>query len=188
MLITQMAASIVLLISITGIYKQLKYISDFDLGINTKNVVVINQANKIGNHYEAFRNELIKSPLIEDVARSNQNPFSGITTGSFIPVDMQDQTPYPFPYFQTDANYQGVFKYKVVEGRWFSKNLASDKDAIILNEAAVRKMGFTEPLGKEFYNLSKTKKLKVVGVVNDFNFQSLHHKVQPLVFYYLGER
>jgi putative ABC transport system permease protein len=42
-------------------------------------------------------------------------------------------------------------------------------------------------LGKEFYNLSKTKKLKVVGVVNDFNFQSLHHKVQPLVFNYLGE-
>ena len=187
MLITQMAASIVLLISITGIFKQLKYISDFDLGIDTKNVVVINQAYKVGNHYEAFRNELIKSPLIEDVARSNQNPFSGITTGSFIPVDMLDQTPYPFPYFQTDANSQGVFKYKVVEGRWFSKSLASDKEAIILNKAAVRKMGFTEPLGKEFYNLSKTKKLKVVGVVNDFNFQSLHHKVQPLVFYYLGE-
>ncbi|MCF8358104.1 MAG: ABC transporter permease [Prolixibacteraceae bacterium] len=187
MLITQMAASIVLLISITGIFKQLKYISDFDLGIDTKNVVVINQANKVGNHYEAFRNELIKSPLIDDVARSNQNPFSGITTGSFIPVDVQDQTPYPFPYFQIDANYQSVFKHKVIEGRWFSKNLASDKDAIVLNEAAVRKMGFNEPLGKEFYNLSKTKKLKVVGVVKDFNFQSLHHKVQPLVFYYLGE-
>ncbi len=187
MIITQLAAAIVLIIMITGIYKQLKYISAFNLGLDTKNVVVIKQAYKIRSHYEAFKNELIKSPLIQDVARSNQIPFSGNTTGSFIPVDAQDQTPYPFPYYQTDVDYQGVFNFQIIEGRWYSDKFSSDKDAILLNEEAVRKMGFFEPLGKEFYNLSKTKKLKVIGVVKNFNFQSLHHKVQPLVFYYLGQ-
>jgi putative ABC transport system permease protein len=182
MLITQMAASIILLISITGIYKQLKYISVFDLSIDTKNVVIINQAYKIRNHYDAFKNELKKSPLIQEVACSNSYPFNGMNTGSYIPVDLPDETPYPFPYFQTDVGFQGVFNYKMVEGRWFSEEIASDENAVILNQAAVKEMGFQNPIGKEFYNnLSKTQKVKVIGVVNNFNFRSLHHKVEPLL-------
>ncbi len=187
MLITQLAASIVLFISISVIYKQMKYISEFDLGIDTQNVVVINQAYKIRNQFDAFKNELKKSPFIQEVSRSNSIPFSGINTGSFIPGDAPDQTPYPFPYFQTDISFQDIFKYEMKEGRWFSEDLASEADAIVMNEAAVQKMGFTEPLGKEFYNLAKTKKLKVIGVVKDFNFQSLHHKIQPLVLVFLNK-
>jgi putative ABC transport system permease protein len=182
MLITQMAASIILLISITGIYKQLKYISSFDPGIDTKNVVIINQAYKIRDHYDAFKDELKKSSLIKEVACSNSYPFNGMNTGSYIPVGSPDEIPYPFPYFQTDIGFQGVFNYKMVEGRWFSKEISSDENAVILNQAAVKKMGFQSPLGKEFYNdLSKTQKVKVIGVVNDFNFRSLHHKVEPLL-------
>jgi putative ABC transport system permease protein len=183
MLITQMAASIVLIISISGIYKQLKYISAFDLGIDTENVVVINQAYKIRNHYGAFKNELRKSPLIKEVACSNSYPFNGMNTGSYIPVDSPDDTPYPFPYFRTDIGFQKVFSFKMVDGRWFSQEIASDENAVILNQAAVKKMGFQNPIGKEFYNdLSKTQKVKVIGVVNDFNFRSLHHEVEPLLF------
>jgi putative ABC transport system permease protein len=182
MLITQITTSIILIISITGIYKQLKFISAFNLGINTENVVIINQAYKIKDHYDAFRNELKKSSLIQEVACSNSYPFNGMNTGSYIPVDSPDQTPYPFPYFQTDNGFQGVFNYKMAEGRWFSDELATDKDAIILNQTAVKEMGFKNPIGKEFYSdLSKARKVKVIGVVNDFNFRSLHHKVEPLL-------
>jgi putative ABC transport system permease protein len=182
MLITQIATSIILIISITGIYKQLKFISAFNLGINTENVVIINQAYKIRDHYDALRNELKKSSLIQEVACSNSYPFNGLTTGSYIPVDSPDQTPYPFPYFQTDIGFQGVFNYKMADGRWFSDEMGNDKDAIILNQTAVKEMGFTNPIGKEFYSdLSKTRKVKVIGVVNDFNFRSLHHKVEPLL-------
>ncbi|WP_291857741.1 ABC transporter permease [Marinilabilia sp.] len=183
MLITQMAASIILLICIAGIYKQLKYISAFDLGIDTENVVVINQAYKIRNHYDAFKNELRKSPLIKEVACSNSYPFNEMNTGSYIPVDSPDDTPYPFPYFLTDIGFQEVFNSKMVEGRWFSEEIASDENAVILNQAAVKKMGFQNPIGKEFYNdLSKTQKVKVIGVVEDFNFRSLHHEIEPLLF------
>jgi putative ABC transport system permease protein len=182
MLITQIATSIVLIISITGIYKQLKFISAFNPGINTKNVVIINQAYKIRDHYDAFRNELKKSPLIHEVACSNSYPFNSMTTGSYIPVDSPDQTPYPFPYFRTATGFRGVFNFKMDKGRWFSDEMASDKDAIILNQTAVREMGFKDPIGKEFYSdLSKTRKVKVIGVVSDFNFRSLHHKIEPLL-------
>ena len=149
--------------------------------------MVINQAYKVGNHYDALRNELLKLSVVENVSHSNQIPFSGITTGSFIPVGTEDQTPYPFPYFQVDENYQDVLKYQIAEGRWFSTNLTSDENAVLINKAAAQKMGYKNPLGKEFYNLSKTKKMTIIGVVKDFNYQSLHHKVEPLVFCNLGD-
>ena len=181
-LITQMAASIILLISIISIYKQLRYISRFNLGIDTQNVVIINQAYKIREHYSAFKTELKKSPLIQDVSCSNSFPFSGITTGSYILVDSPNQTPYPFPYFNSDIGFKDVFKCKMIKGRWFSDDMPSDKNAVILNKAAVKKMGMKAPIGEELYDdLSRTEKVKVIGVVDDFNFRSLHYKVEPLI-------
>jgi putative ABC transport system permease protein len=188
MLIAQMAASITLIISITTIYKQMKYISGFNLGIDTKNVVVINQAYKIRKHYDTFKEELSKSPLIREVSCSNSYPFNGMSTSSYFRANSPDQTPYPFPYFSSDLGFQGVFDCKMIEGRWFSNELASDKDAIIINEAAVKEMGLKNPVGEEFYKgLSRTEKVKVIGVVADFNFRSLHHKIEPLLLCPLAE-
>ena len=182
MLISQMAASIILLISITGIYKQLNYIANYDLGIDPQNVVIINQAYKVMDHYDALKDELEKSPLIKGVAFSNSYPFNSMNVGSYIPVDSPDQIPYPFPYFQADVGFQGVFGYKIVEGRWFSNEYGTDQNVVILNQAAVKEMGFSDPIGEEFYKgLSREEKVTVIGVVNDFNFRSLHHKVEPLL-------
>jgi len=188
MLIAQMAVSIILIISITGIYRQIEFISNFNLGIDTQNTVIINQAYKIRGQFDAFKSELKKSPLIKEVSRSNSYPFNWMSTESYIRANSSDQTPYPFPYFSTDIDFQGVFSYKMIKGRWFSRELASDKNAIVLNEAAVREMGLEDPIGEEFYkSLSRSEKFKVIGVVDDFNFRSLHHKVEPLLFYPLSD-
>jgi putative ABC transport system permease protein len=188
MLVTQMAASIILLVCIIGIYKQLKYISDYQSGINIKNIVVINQGYKIKQHYNAFKSELKKSPIIEEVSCSNSYPFNYMSNESYTHANSPDQTPYPFQYFRTDIGFQRVFNYEMKEGRWFSDELSSDKNTIILNEAAVRVMGLENPVGEIFYKtLSQKEKFEVIGVVDNFNFRSLHHSVEPLILYPLSE-
>ncbi len=188
MLIAQMAASIILIACITTIYKQTTYISEFNLGIDTKNVVIINQAYKIRKHYAMFKEELYKSPIIKEISCSNSYPFNGMSTSSYFHANSPDQTPYPFPFFRSDIGFQGVYNFKMIEGRWFSNELASDKDAIIINEAAVKEMGLKNPVGEEFYKgLSRAEKVKVIGVISDFNFRSLHHKIEPLLLCPLGE-
>jgi putative ABC transport system permease protein len=181
-IISQMAASIVLIICIISIFKQLNYITSRDSGIETKNIVIINNGNSIGDHFTSLKTELKKSPLVDEVSRSNSYPFNWMSTNSYTRANSEDQTPYPFQYFRVDTGFQKVFRFKQINGRWFSGNYSYNSNAIILNEAAVKAMSLTHPLDEEFFEtIIPAKKYKVIGVVNNFNFQSLHHTVAPLL-------
>ncbi|HEY4788327.1 MAG TPA: ABC transporter permease [Bacteroidales bacterium] len=182
MLVFQMAASIILLVCITSIFKQIKYISAYDIGINTENIVVVNHGNRIQNHYTAFKNELKNSPLVKEVSCSNSYPFNWMSTSSYTRAGSEDLVPYPFQYFRTDLGFQEVFDFEMTKGRWFSEEYSDDKNAIILNEEAVKVMRLKNPVGEEFYKTdSPSEKYHVIGVVNNFNFRSLHHIVEPLL-------
>jgi len=186
MIVAQMASSIVLIICIAGIFKQLKYLSGYDIGMNTDNVVIIENGNKIGDHSAALKNELKKSLLIKGVTCSNSYPFNWMSANSFTHANSEDKTPYPFQYFRVDTDFQKVFNFKLVKGRWFSEKYHDDKNAIIFNEAAVKVMGMKDPINEEFYEtISPASRYHVIGVVNNFNFQSLHHNVGPLILYLL---
>ncbi len=181
--ISQMASSIILIVCIIVILKQLKYISAYDTGLDTHNIVIVKNGNKIRDHYTAFKNELKKSSLISAVSCSNSYPFNSMSTSSLIHANSPDQTPYPFQYFRVDSDFQKVFNFKQLDGRWFSGQSFDDRTAILFNEAAVKLMGLTDPVNEEFYEfVSPANKYHVIGVVNNFNFRSLHHSVEPLLF------
>jgi putative ABC transport system permease protein len=182
MIISQMTSSIILLICIIGIYRQLYYISTFKTGIETEDIVIINNGNKIHEHYSVFKNELKKLSLVKEVSGSNSYPFNWMSTDSYTHSNSQDQTPYPFQYFSVDTSFKKVFNIKLKEGRWFSDKYFDDKKAIILNEAAVKVMGLTNPIGEEFHEtLYPSEKFQLIGVVDNFNFRSLHHTLEPLL-------
>jgi len=184
-LITQLAASIILLISILSIYKQLHFLSDHDPEISTENVVVLNQGYKVRDHYDAFKAELKQSPLVKEVCRSNSFPFNWMSTSSYTRVDT-NTNPYPFLYFRTDIGFKEVFDIKMKEGSWFSEQKKSDEQAFIFNEAAVRALGLEHPTDERFFRTDKpSEKYHVIGVVDNFNFQSLHHKIKPLMIGFL---
>jgi putative ABC transport system permease protein len=188
MLIFQMAASVILLICISFLYKQLNYIANYPLGINPKNIVVISHASKIRDNYAAFKNELKKSPLIKEVACSNSYPFLWANTESYIHANSHDLTPYPFLYYRVDPGFEKVFDIKTAEGKWFSDESAMDKNGLILNEAAVKILEMKNPVGEELYKTeSPSERYKVIGTVNNFNFQSLHHTIAPLLLCSLKE-
>lgn len=181
-LVFQIAASIILLVCIIGIFKQVKFLSEYKLGLNAENVMIINRSNGVRDQYDAFKDELKKSPQIREVSCSNSYPFNWMSTSSFTLVNSQDKYPYPFQYFRTDIGFQDVFSFKVMQGRWFSSAFGSDKNAIILNEAAVKSMRLKDPLGSVLYRTDiPSEKYQVIGVVDDFNFKTLHHLVEPLL-------
>ncbi len=181
-LVFQIAASIILLVCIIGIFKQLKFLSEYNIGLNAENVMIINRANKVHDQYDAFKNELKKSPQIKEVSCSNTYPFNWLSTSSFTLINAQDKYPYPIYYFRADIGFQDVLDFKMIEGRWFSSTYSNDKNAVILNKAAVKSMGLKDPLGTELYRTDiPSEKYQVIGVVDDFNFKTLHHLVEPLL-------
>ena len=182
MLVSQMAASIILMVGVISIFKQIRFISAYNLGMDTENIVVINHGHRIRDHYGAFKTELKKSPLVEAVSCSNSYPFNWMSFSSYTHADAQDQTPFPFQYFRADSGFKRLFDIKITEGRWFSEEISSDENAIVLNEAAVRKFNLNHPIGETFYRTdAPSEKYQVIGVVKDFNFRSLHHQVEPLL-------
>jgi putative ABC transport system permease protein len=188
MIVSQLASSIILIICLTGIFKQLNYLSDYDTGLNTSNVVIIENGNKIGNNYTTFQEELIKSSLIKGISCSNSYPFNAMSSNSFTHANSSDKTPYPFQYFRVDTGFQNVFDFKLTEGRWFSGYYSGDKNAIIFNKAAVKVMGMKNPVNEEFYEtIDPDQRYHVIGVSDNFNFRSLHHKVEPLLLCFLNE-
>jgi putative ABC transport system permease protein len=154
------------------IYQQLQYIKNKDLGFNKSNIIVINSPKSV---YEPFKNEILKNPNIINVSGGQCVPpeksFSRWNGKNFIRVD--------YKYFET----LGI---EMAAGRAFSKNFSTDaKESIILNETAAKEFESKLPLGEE---VEIEGKRKIIGIVKDFHFCSLHEKIEPLYFIIDPER
>ena len=184
LVIFQFSISIILICSTIIIYKQLQLIKEKDIGFNKKNILVINKGNHIEDSYEAFKQELLKNPIIQDVSFSNSLPgklFSG------FPVNVEginSNKSYVPRMITVDYDFARTYNLSMAEGRFFSEDYPSDSFAIVINEAARKEMEIESPatskkLITNFNNIRT--EWPIVGVVKDFNFRSLHQKVGALV-------
>ncbi len=178
----QFVITIGLLIATFVVYSQISFIRDKDLGYNPKNTLVIDRTYIMPSaQHQSFADELRNLPGIEAVARSNSLPATII--GNTImrkegapPDDMQT-----YNFFHASYDLDKALDLRLVEGRYFDRNYASDSSAIVINQAAAHGFGFDgSPLGqKVFVNLNDER--TVVGVVEDFHYESLHQRISPLV-------
>ena len=184
LVVFQFALSIILLIGTMLLAKQVEYLRGKDLGFDAEHVVAIpTQSDEGVVLLERFRQALASHEAVVHVT-GGSTPMSD--WWSRAGVEIEDQR---FQTFHIRADYQFLetFDIALVAGRDFSTALATDAtDAVLINEAFVRKMGWDEPLGKSFDFLGQP--VTVAGVVRDFHFISLHHAVGPLVLHLHPER
>lgn len=188
----QFAISIVLIISLIIIVKQVNYLKTKDLGYNKENVLQISANSYIRDHYDQIRADLLNNPLILDVTFTNTRLSSSMWRNSIDFEDKPAGTRWEMPYMAVDYNFFDFYNIPIVKGRDFSPDLALDKQgtAFIVNESLAKKLGYDDPVGKKFRN-GETHWGEIVGVVRDFNFSSLHDAIEPILFYpsriYLNE-
>ena len=174
--IFQFTISIILLIATLTIIKQRQFIQTKNLGFDTEQIFWFDLSPSMESKKETLRNMLMTNPAIKDVAytRFNEadanNGWGGEYEGREIKI-------HPF---WVDAHYINLMGLKVVDGRDFSDEFVADPNqSIILNEAAVRQFDMNSPIGKQVFGRT------VIGIVEDFNYQSFHHKIEPLGLIYL---
>ncbi len=186
-IVIQFSVSIILLIGTITVYRQLNYTTNKSLGFE-KDLILYMSLNGIWyqdtdgtwkSRTETLQQELLKNPNILQTARS-----SGVPTNigwSNMPVwEGQVEGDNPFFYrLKADADFLDLYNIKFIEGRNFSAEMRGESgNAYVLNEAAVKRLAFKNPVGSQF---GFDKKLgTVVGVVNDFHFESLHNPITPL--------
>ncbi len=182
LVVVQFIITIGLLISTFVVYNQISFIQTKDLGYNPKNILVINRPYAISQeNRESFLNELRMLPNVESVSRANSLPTTII--GNTVmqkkgaPSDDMQSLNFFFAYHDFDK----VMQFKMAKGRYFSEDFASDSSAMVINEAAVKAFGFDgDPVG-QLVMMNLTDERTVVGVIEDFNYESLHQKISPLV-------
>ena len=188
LVVFQFATSIVLIIGTIVVFRQLHYIQTRDLGFNKEQVLVINGADALGNNADAFKKEVtelsgVKAGTLSaylPVSKSARNVYN-ISKG---PVEASS-TSFNIETWAIDDGYVPTIGIKLLKGRNFSPNFKTDSFGVIINETAAGILGYADPVGKNiyiFYNTGVPTAYHIVGLVKNFNFETLHHQVRPLMF------
>lgn len=189
LVIFQFTVSTTLIICTIVVYKQLVYSQTKDLGLDKQNVVIINNAERLNISEESLRQELLKMPQVLNASISTGIPSGGSFGDFYTPeVDPNNiskaQNTIALSSYMVDDAFIPTMGMKVQSGRAFSKSFA-DSASVILNQEAVKQMGWKQPLGKTIlYPGNGNQKFTVVGVVKDFNSESLRSQVTPFGFFY----
>jgi putative ABC transport system permease protein len=191
LVVFQFAISIVLIIGTIVIYKQIMYIQNKNLGYNRDQVLILENTDPLGTQAKAFENELLKVPGVQSATMTGFLPTSTWRNDSpiFGDASLDQKTAVSSQIWTVDENYIPTLGMQMIKGRNFSKQFLTDSSAIIVNESAARLLGFADPINKPIYFLTdfKTKAVAtyhIIGIVKDFNYNSLRESVTPLTLFY----
>lgn len=188
LVIAQFAISICLMIATFVTFEQLNYLNKRDLGYNKDQVITMPYYNEISEGYDAFYNELTKSAAIREVGCSSRVPTGRLLDSYGDPKAMKGDSlvsiKFDLKTVAIDADFFDAYDIEMAAGRNFSKDIPSDDSlAYIINEAAARQLGWTnleQAVGTDF--MFNEHKGKLVGIVKDFHFESLHQQIVPILF------
>jgi putative ABC transport system permease protein len=181
----QFAISIILIICTAVVFDQMKYMQRKSLGFDKEHVVTLPYASELDNKYDAFRTEILLNSNIKNVGRSSRIPTGRLLDAMgarMMAGDSMAPVNADIKFVSADENFISTYGVKVVAGRGFSRDFGLDTSSFLINEAAARVLGFKsneDAIGKRFGYGSRNGKL--VGVFNDFHFESMHQKIVPLV-------
>ncbi|MBT1704013.1 ABC transporter permease [Chryseosolibacter indicus] len=180
LVVFQFALSIFLIIFTLVVYQQIQYMQEKNMGIDKSNVLILQNTGRLGVNKEAFRNALAQQSGVTKLSYTN-NTFPGVNSTTVFKEAGSEQDHIMGIYY-ADYDHMDVMKFEMKEGRYFSKEFPSDSMGIILNEAAAKEFGYQNPVGEEilYKDNGTTERLKVVGVVKNFNFESFKSQVRPL--------
>ncbi|NIR50307.1 FtsX-like permease family protein, partial [candidate division KSB1 bacterium] len=190
LVVVQFTISIGLIINASIIQKQLNYIKNKNLGFKKEQIVVVPVHDEIiQQNWSTIKNTLQANPNILGATATSTIP--GIERDIDFPIKaegMSDEFQWNMQTMLVDHDFIETLGMEIIEGRDFAKTFTTDtSDAFILNEAALSKIGWdpSSAIGKKLemhgVDQGRIKKGKVIGVVKDFHFRSLHHKIEPLL-------
>jgi putative ABC transport system permease protein len=177
--IFQNVLSICLIIASIVIFKQTKLLQNKELGYNSSNLLVVNNALPVNDKLEVFKQTLAKNPNIQDISVSDYIPSREVS--NYYTLHFQnDQAKYDFSLsgFSTDEQFLKTYQIAVSEGKFFGPISESGSECV-MNYAAINQFGIKDPIGKVVW--WGDKEYRISGIIPDFNYESLRNGVRPLI-------
>jgi len=176
LVVLQFSISTILVIGTIIIFQQLQFAQNRDVGFNKENLLVIDNAKKLGNALAPFEQSLRQQPGVINISRAYNEPGSPDASAIRSIYSAYIQEPVTVNRFLGDFEYPSTVDLRLVDGRFFDSSIASDSSAVIINETAARELLLENPIGEVL-----NKKFTVIGVIKDFNFESVRKPVTPTI-------
>ena len=181
LVVVQFAVSILLIIGTMVMYRQIYYMLHKEVGFNKGNLIVINRAEALGTKMKAFKESVKNIPGVVNIGSSTAVPGRNNNNNGYT-IEGRKGDSFLMTTSWVDYNYLETMGMTLKEGHFFNESFSSDKDGIVINEAAVKnfniddisKVRFMEPKDS-----GKMNYLPIIGVVKNFNFESLRNPIQP---------
>ena len=180
LVVFQFTTSIVLIVSTVVIYSQMQFILNTKVGFEKDQVVLVEGANTLGANVRNFKTELLKLSQVKSVSVSDYLPVDGTKRNGntfWNEGKIKVESGVDTQFWIVDDSYLQTMGMKIVSGRNFSFKMPSDSQAVIINRTMANKLNLKDPIGKRITN---GKAFVVVGVVEDFNFESMRSNIDPV--------
>lgn len=187
LVVSQFTISVALIVCMGVVYNQLGFMQSKDLGFDKENIVTLPVSNQITTNFRNVRQQLLQHPGIVNVSEASRVPSGRLLDSQDGKAEVNGELKTindRIADIHVSHNFMETFGIELTAGRDFNYSLASDStEAFILNESAVEAIGWQSPeqaIDKQFQYGGR--RGRVVGVVKDFNFESLHQQIAPIVF------
>jgi putative ABC transport system permease protein len=183
LVVFQFAVSILLIVGTLLMYRQISYMLNRDLGFNKEQLVVIERAGALGNQVKAFKEVVKRIPGVINIASSTAVPGRNNNNNGYLIEGRKDETILMTTNW-VDYDYLETYQMTLAKGRFFDESYSTDQLSCLINESAakeynindIEKTRFIQPIPDERVNY-----LNIIGVVNNFNFESLRNPINPYV-------
>jgi len=183
LVVVQFACSVVLMIGTVVVYRQIQFGKNQPIGFNNKSLVTVSWSDDIAKSFDAFQQEMLRTGAVVSICKSNSPPseiYSNNNGWEWKNSQPVEKT-VVFSTIATEYDYTKTMGIKLLEGRDFSRDFA-DSSSVILNEAAVKRMGLKNPVGEMLkWN---DRPMTVVGVIPDIQMESPYRPISPLTIIY----
>ena len=181
LVVFQFTTSVILIISTLVVYNQMHYILNQKMGFDKDQVVMIQGTNTLGAEVKDFKHELAGLPRVSSVSVSDYLPISGTKREGiefWREGKMKEEAGIYAESWTVDEDYIRTMGMRLVAGRNFAPDMTSDSQAVIINQAMAKSLHLANPIGKRISAGSAV--LNIIGVVQDFNFESMRNNIAPL--------
>jgi putative ABC transport system permease protein len=189
LVVFQFAVSILLIVGTMVMYRQISFMLNKNVGFNKEQLIVINRADALGTKMKSFKEAVKGIPGVINISSSTAVPGRTNNTNGYRIEGRKDES-FLIVTNWVDYNYLDTYGMTLVSGRFFNESYTTDKEACLVNESAIKNFGITDLQKTRFQepgDSGKMNYLPILGIVKNFNFESLREPIQPYMFKFQNE-
>jgi putative ABC transport system permease protein len=189
LVVFQFAISILLIVGTLIMYRQIRFMLNKDVGFNKDQLIVLERADALGTRMKSFKDAVKEINGVINIASSTAVPGRNNNTNGYGLEGRKDES-FVLETNNVDYNYFDTYGMTLVSGRGFNESFSTDKDACLVNESAIKNFSITHTDSVRFIEPGepgKERHMPIIGVVKNFNFESLRNPIQPYMFKFQNE-